>query len=455
MLDVDGQRARRRSPHHGVRRRHARVRRRAAPPRRPRPGPDGAGRPRRRDVEPGLVREQLHGLQHGRASPWTCTLGLRVAGRPRPDGRRQGRRRPCRRRPRPASAGGELTWQAAGLRAHRAAAPGGAHDATRATTCAPLGRRRRARAVGHPRAAARPSTTRAAVVTGPDRRRVLEPTRGDQRRPAAGPGRSSAGLDDLRLLRLADPADDAEEEFLGAGAPWFLTLFGRDSLWTARMLLPVTTDLAMSTLRLLAHRQGTRTDDATAEEPGKILHEVRGPPASASARTTAPTVTCPPVYYGTIDATPLWALTLHDAWRWGLPDRRGRAAAARARAGAGLAGRARRRRRRPPAGVRRPVRATGLSNQGWKDSGDAVRRSDGSRAQRAARAVRGAGLRVRGRDPRGRPARGVRIGRAPTAGGSGPSGCGGEFARAVLGRGRPSGRSRRSRSTATSARSSR
>ena len=188
-------------------------------------------------------------------------------------------------------------------------------------------------------------------------------------------------LDDLRLLRLAAPgADGVEEEFVGAGAPWFLTLFGRDSLWTARMLLPVSTDLAMSTLRLLAHRQGTRTDDATAEEPGKILHEVRSAGFSLNEDDDdGADRHLPPVYYGTIDATPLWALTLHDAWRWGAPDdevERLLPALERALAWQVEHGDA------DGDGLLEYVDRSGhgLSNQGWKDSGDAVRRSDGSRA---------------------------------------------------------------------------
>ncbi len=187
-------------------------------------------------------------------------------------------------------------------------------------------------------------------------------------------------LDDLRLLRLASaPTEDGpEEEFVAAGAPWFLTLFGRDSLWTARMLLPVSTSLAGSTLRLLARHQGRRTDPATAEEPGKILHEVRaggidiGPDAGVARHL-------PPVYYGTIDATPLWVTTLHDAWRWGLPADEVEALL--------------------PALERALTwqvehgdadgdllleyvdrSGHGLANQGWKDSGDSVRHGDGSRA---------------------------------------------------------------------------
>ncbi len=187
------------------------------------------------------------------------------------------------------------------------------------------------------------------------------------------------GLDDLRLLRLAAPTTDGvEEEFVGAGAPWFLTLFGRDSLWTARMLMPVSTDLGLSTLRLLAHHQGTRTDRTTAEEPGKILHEVRSAGFSLGEDDGADRH-LPPIYYGTIDATPLWALTLHDAWQWGAPADEVEAllpALERALAWQVEHGDA------DGDLLLEYVDHSGhgLSNQGWKDSGDAVRRRDGSRA---------------------------------------------------------------------------
>ena len=66
-------------------------------------------------------------------------------------------------------------------------------------------------------------------------------------------------LDDLRSLRLAE-ASAPGDTFLGAGVPWYLTLFGRDSLWAARMLLPLGTELAASTLRALARRAGHAVD---------------------------------------------------------------------------------------------------------------------------------------------------------------------------------------------------
>ncbi|MEU4583070.1 glycogen debranching N-terminal domain-containing protein [Kitasatospora aureofaciens] len=118
---------------------------------------------------------------------------------------------------------------------------------------------------------------------------------------------------DLRGLLLTDPLRPADT-FLAAGAPWFLTLFGRDSLWAARMLLPLGTDLAAGTLRTLARRQGRAVDPATEEQPGKILHEVRRAEQHLDTGSHLP-----PSYYGTADATPLWLVLLHDAWRWGLP----------------------------------------------------------------------------------------------------------------------------------------
>lgn len=171
------------------------------------------------------------------------------------------------------------------------------------------------------------------------------------------------GMADLDALRLADPLAPADT-FMAAGSPWFLTLFGRDSLWTARMLLPVDTGLAAGTLRTLARRQGRVVDHTTGEEPGKILHEVR-----------ENGVGLPPVYFGTIDATPLWVCLLHDAWRHGLAADE-------------------------VAGLLDPLDAalgwitghdgflayldhtgTGLANQGWKDSGDSIQWPDGRLAE--------------------------------------------------------------------------
>ena len=83
----------------------------------------------------------------------------------------------------------------------------------------------------------------------------------------------------------------------------------------ARLLLPLSLELAEGTLRTLAARQGTAVDPATAEEPGKILHELR----QSTFTMPGEGIELPPVYYGTVDATPLWIVLLHEAWRAGMP----------------------------------------------------------------------------------------------------------------------------------------
>jgi glycogen debranching enzyme len=180
------------------------------------------------------------------------------------------------------------------------------------------------------------------------------------------------GLADLEGLLLADPLA-SKDRFVGAGSPWFLTLFGRDSLWTARFLLPLGTELAGSTLRTLARRQGTSTNAERDEEPGKILHEVRRADLAAD-------LDLPPVYYGTVDATPLWICLLCDAWRWGMPEPEVAELLPHLE--------------RALAWMRDfgdsdgdgfleylPPSTRGLSNQGWKDSHDSVQWLDGGLAE--------------------------------------------------------------------------
>lgn len=179
-----------------------------------------------------------------------------------------------------------------------------------------------------------------------------------------------AGLDDLQHLLLTDPLDP-RDVFAGAGTPWYLTLFGRDALWAARLSLPLGTDLAAGTLRALARRQGTAVDLSRAEAPGKVPHEVR----RATGRH-GQAMALPPVYFGTVDATALWICLLRDAWRWGLPETEVRALLPALRAATGwLTEHA-----SPDAdGLLKylDTTGTGLANQGWKDSGDAVRWRDG------------------------------------------------------------------------------
>lgn len=182
-------------------------------------------------------------------------------------------------------------------------------------------------------------------------------------------------LNDLHALRLAETGYP-EDVFLGAGVPWFLTLFGRDSLWAARMLLPLGTELVAGTLRVLARRQGTKVDPATGEAPGKILHELRRGEFALPDHG----LRLPPAYYGTVDATLLWVALLHDAWRWGLPAEQIEPLLPHLEAALGWLG------EHADAdgdGFIEYVDTSGrgLSNQGWKDSGDAIRFRDGRLAQ--------------------------------------------------------------------------
>jgi len=181
-------------------------------------------------------------------------------------------------------------------------------------------------------------------------------------------------LDDLRALRLTEAGAPPGHTFIGAGVPWYLTLFGRDSLWTARMMLPLGTELAEGTLRTLARRQGVKVDKRTGEAPGKIMHELR------RGLFVVGDSELPGAYYGTIDATLLWINLLHDAWRWGMPEDRVAGLLPALEAALGwLAEYA------DPDGdgfieyIDEDGR--GLANQGWKDSGDAMRFHDGSQAE--------------------------------------------------------------------------
>lgn len=178
-------------------------------------------------------------------------------------------------------------------------------------------------------------------------------------------------LRDLTALRMTTTQSPGEP-FLAAGAPWFFTLFGRDSLWAARLLLPLGTELAASTLRVLAGLQGSRCDDETAEQPGKIMHELR----SGILTIPGENVSLPPLYYGTVDATPLWVCLLHDAWRWGMPPEQVQALLPNLEAalawmrdygdsdGDGFLEYA-------------DTTGHGLANQGWKDSADSIQWRDG------------------------------------------------------------------------------
>lgn len=181
-------------------------------------------------------------------------------------------------------------------------------------------------------------------------------------------------LDDLAALRMTT-VQAPGEPFLAAGAPWFFTLFGRDSIWAARLMLPTGTDLAASTLRVLASLQGKSDVVDTAEQPGKIMHELRPDVLQA-----ADGLALPPLYYGTVDATALWSILLHEAWQAGMADDHVQALIPNLEAALHWIG------DHSDAdgdGFAEYIDRTGhgLANQGWKDSGDSIRWQDGQVAE--------------------------------------------------------------------------
>lgn len=179
--------------------------------------------------------------------------------------------------------------------------------------------------------------------------------------------------EDLGALRIFDP-DHPGLPVVAAGAPWFMTVFGRDSLITAWMSLMADPGLALGVLETLARFQGSETNPETEEEPGKILHEMRFGASTHLALGGGH------VYYGTVDATPLFVMLLGELRRWGLAD--DVVDKLLPHADAALAwiesfG------DRDGDGYVEYQRATpaGLANQGWKDSWDAIRLADGRLAQ--------------------------------------------------------------------------
>ena len=183
-----------------------------------------------------------------------------------------------------------------------------------------------------------------------------------------------ASLSDLGALRL--PPDISEGATLpAAGLPWFMALFGRDSLIASFQALPYLPELAATTLRALAAAQADDRDDFHEREPGKILHELRfGELTAKGERPYSP-------YFGSADATPLFLILLDEYHRWSGDDELVRALEPSARAalawienggdadGDGYVEYSRRN------------SVTGLVNQCWKDSWDAIQFADGTLAR--------------------------------------------------------------------------
>ncbi|MFE7855761.1 glycogen debranching N-terminal domain-containing protein [Streptomyces sp. NPDC057403] len=188
------------------------------------------------------------------------------------------------------------------------------------------------------------------------------------------------GLADLASLQLPATGPDGEElRVPAAGAPWFLTLLGRDALLTSLFALPYRPQLAAATLPALAATQATETDVDSVAQPGKIVHEVRHGELAHFGQVPYGR------YYGSVDATPLF-LVLLGAY----VEQTGDTALARrlephARAAigwmldhGGLTSRGYL--------VYRADQG-GLANQNWKDSPGAICSADGTRASGAVMAA--------------------------------------------------------------------
>lgn len=175
---------------------------------------------------------------------------------------------------------------------------------------------------------------------------------------------------DIAALRMRVPGH--EQGLLpAAGAPWFMTVFGRDTLIVCLQSMLFGPDLSRGALRVLAALQSDEDDAERDAEPGKIIHEMRRGKAAQSWAGR---------YYGTVDATPLFLILLSEHWRWTndatLP-RELEANARRALAwidgpgdpdGDGFVEYHRRARR-------------GIRNQSWKDSENSMAFRDGTLAE--------------------------------------------------------------------------
>jgi len=177
-------------------------------------------------------------------------------------------------------------------------------------------------------------------------------------------------LVDLAALRFS-PRIAGGHSLPAAGLPWFMTMFGRDSILTSLQALPFASELAATTLRALGDWQGVGLDDFRDEDPGRILHEMRyGELTAFEERPHSP-------YYGSADATPLFVVLLDEYERWTGDRRIVRELEVEARAAltwideyADLQGTG-------YIWYERRNKKTGLENQCWKDSWDSISSRDG------------------------------------------------------------------------------
>jgi glycogen debranching enzyme len=177
-------------------------------------------------------------------------------------------------------------------------------------------------------------------------------------------------LVDLAALRFSPPIAGGRS-LPAAGLPWFMAMFGRDSILTSLQALPFQPELAATTLRALGDWQGVGIDDFRDEDPGRILHEMRyGELTAFEERPHSP-------YYGSADATPLYVVLLDEYERWTGDRAIVRELELEARAAldwideyADLQGNG-------YVSYQRRNEDTGLENQCWKDSWDSISFRDG------------------------------------------------------------------------------
>jgi glycogen debranching enzyme len=177
-------------------------------------------------------------------------------------------------------------------------------------------------------------------------------------------------LIDLAALRFS-PLVAGRHSLPAAGLPWFMTMFGRDSIFTSLQALPFVPDLAATTLRVLGQWQGSRVDDFRDEDPGRILHEMRyGELSAFEERPHSP-------YFGAADATPLYVVLLDEYERWSGDHALVRELEAEARAALDWIDRYGDLMDNGYISYRRRNEETGLENQCWKDSWDSISYRDG------------------------------------------------------------------------------
>jgi len=181
---------------------------------------------------------------------------------------------------------------------------------------------------------------------------------------------------DLAALRVRPDDVKIKQAMPGGGLPWFMTVFGRDSIITAYEAIHVHSELAQATLQALANLQSTEWDSWRDAEPGKILHELRRGILAATGKIPHTP------YYGSHDSTPLWLILLDEYERWTGDTAFVRSMEKHARAALQwLEG---------PADLdadgyieyrKRSDSDKALDNHCWKDSSDSIKFADGRKAE--------------------------------------------------------------------------